>query len=93
MDHILSYVKKTINVIRSRGLNQRQFSSLLSKMESGYETLIYYTEVRWLSCYKVLKRFWELRNEIKIFLEIKNKSIEELKNIQYKLAARPSFGN
>ena len=83
MDHVLSYVKETINFIRSRGLNQRQFSSLLSEMEIGYQTLIYYAEVRWLFCYKVLKRFWEIRNEIKIFLEIKNKSIEELKNINW----------
>lgn len=67
MNHVLQFVKKAVNFIRSRGLNQRQFSSLLSDIGCEFESLPYYAEVRWLSCYSVLKRFWLLREEIKIF--------------------------
>ncbi|PNF14661.1 hypothetical protein B7P43_G11733 [Cryptotermes secundus] len=51
MNYVLQFVEKVVNFIRSRGLNQRQFSSLLS------------AEVRCLSCYSVLKRFSLLREE------------------------------
>ena len=44
-------------------------------MESEYGELLYYTEVRWLSCGKVLKHFFPLRNEISLFVETKNKPI------------------
>lgn len=78
MNHVLQFVKKVEKFIRSWGLNQRQFSSLLSDIGCEFESLPYYAEVRWLSCYSVLKRFWLLREEIKIFLEMKGESPNEL---------------
>ncbi|PNF30094.1 hypothetical protein B7P43_G03134 [Cryptotermes secundus] len=77
-NHVLQFVKKVVNFIRSRGLNQRQFSSLLSDIGCEFESLPYYAEVRWLSCYSVLKRFWLLREEIKSFLEMKGESPDKL---------------
>ena len=32
MENVLSYIKKVINFIRSRGLNQRQFTTFLSEL-------------------------------------------------------------
>lgn len=49
-------------------------------MEVEYGNLVYYCEVRWLSKVNMLKRFYDLRNEMDIFLEMKGKSIPELKN-------------
>ena len=72
MENVLSYIKKVINFIRSRGLNQRQFTAFLSELDSTYSGLSYYSEVRWLSCSKVLKQFWDLKEEICKFLQTKN---------------------
>ncbi|KFM71552.1 General transcription factor II-I repeat domain-containing protein 2, partial [Stegodyphus mimosarum] len=44
MENVLSYIKKVINFIRSRGLNQRQFTAFLSELDSEYSGLSYYTE-------------------------------------------------
>ncbi|UYV73788.1 hypothetical protein LAZ67_11000925 [Cordylochernes scorpioides] len=75
MENVLTPIKKFINFIRSRGLNQRQFSLFLTELESKYSGLSYYTEVRWLSCSKVLKQFWDLKEEICHFLITKNQDI------------------
>jgi hypothetical protein len=54
MEHVMKFVMKTVNFIRSRGLNRQLFYSLLSEMRSEFEGLPYYAEVRWLSCHYVL---------------------------------------
>ncbi|XP_055377146.1 general transcription factor II-I repeat domain-containing protein 2-like [Condylostylus longicornis] len=71
---IALYIRKYY-VRRSRGLNQRQFSLFLTELESEYSGLSYYTEVRRLSCSKVLKQFWDLKEEICQFLITKNEDI------------------
>ena len=45
----MEIVVKTVNFIRARGLNHRQFRKLLDEMDSQYGDILYYTEVRWLS--------------------------------------------
>ncbi|XP_075225727.1 general transcription factor II-I repeat domain-containing protein 2-like [Lycorma delicatula] len=72
MENVSSYIKNVINFIRSPGLNQRQFTAFLSELDSTYSGLSYYSEVRWLSCSKVLKQFWDLKEEICKFLQTKN---------------------
>ena len=72
MENVLNPIKKIINFIRSRGLNQRQFSRFLNDSESEYSGFSYYTEVRWLSCSKGLKEFLDLKEEICQFLASKN---------------------
>lgn len=65
-DNVLSDVVKCINHIRSRGLKHWQF---LEELQSTYEDVLYFTEVHWLSRANVLKRFFELRAEVKALTE------------------------
>ncbi|KAM9391450.1 general transcription factor II-I repeat domain-containing protein 2-like [Pholidichthys leucotaenia] len=68
-DNVMSVAVKCINHIRSRCLKHRQFCAFLEEIESAYEDVLYFTEVRWLSRGNVLKRFFELRAEVKAFME------------------------
>lgn len=75
---VMDFVIKSINFIRSRALNHRQFQALLSELNDEHDDVVYYTEVRWTSRGLMLKRFFDLRDEIKLFMEQKGKSMTEL---------------
>jgi len=70
---VLDPVTKMVNLIRSHGLNHREFREMLRETETESVDLPYYTAVRWLSCGKVLARVFELRKEIAEFLAGKGK--------------------
>ncbi|PNF43698.1 hypothetical protein B7P43_G14619 [Cryptotermes secundus] len=72
MSSVLKPVISIVNFIRCHALNHRQFRSFLEECDSELTDLTYYTAVRWLSCGKVLSRFFQLRNESDIFLTEKN---------------------
>lgn len=76
MKHVIDTVVKIVNFIRARGLNHRQFITLLEDFGCDNSDVLYHTNVRWLSLGKVLRRFWDLRTEIILFLEIKEKDNE-----------------
>jgi hypothetical protein len=82
-ENVMSVVVKTVNFIRSRGLNHRQFKTFLEEIEAEYGDLLYYCEVRWLSRGKVLMRFLKLLDEVKVFLIEKGKSVDELEDKQW----------
>ena len=50
------------------------FRVLCEDLGSTHEALLFHTEVRWLSKGKALKRFFELRGELQIFLDSQNAS-------------------
>eukprot|EP00079_Xenopus_tropicalis_P025450 XP_012818727.1 PREDICTED: general transcription factor II-I repeat domain-containing protein 2-like [Xenopus tropicalis] len=77
-DNVMSVVVKCVNQIRSRGLTHRRFRAFLEEMGSEYGDVLCFTEVRWLSRGNVLKRFFELREEVKAFMEKNGKAVSEL---------------
>jgi len=79
MDPIIS----TVNFIRSSALRHRQFQDFLKEIETEYPDIPYFTAVRWLSRGKVLSRFFELRNEIEIFLIDKNRPLPLLTDSEW----------
>jgi len=70
-------VIKIVNDIRSKALSHLQFKVLLDEMDAQYGDVLYHQEVRWLSRGKVLRRFFDLRDEIRAFQESKIGSIQE----------------
>ena len=77
---VMDNVNKYVNFIRSRDLSHRQFYALLSEMNDEHGDLIYYNEVRWISRGRTLKRFLDLRYEIKLFMEQKGKPMAMLED-------------
>ena len=73
MKRVVDPVVKIVNFIRARGLNYRQFITLLEDCDSDHSGVPYRTAVRWLSVGKVLRRVWDLKTEILLFLELKGK--------------------
>lgn len=62
---------KIINKIKGghNALNHRKFKQFLKELHAEHGDLLLYTEVRWLSRGKSLKRLFDLRKEIVLFLE------------------------
>ena len=54
-----------------KGITHRQFKSLLDDVDAKYGDLLYHSNVKWLSLGKILKRVWDLTEEITMFLEMK----------------------
>ncbi|GFW86719.1 general transcription factor II-I repeat domain-containing protein 2A [Trichonephila clavipes] len=67
----MNLVIKIVSSILSKALYHRQFKKFLSEMETQYSDILLHNKVRWLSKYKVLKRFALCLNEINIFLDEK----------------------
>ena len=77
---VMKPVVWAVNFIRSHALIHHQFQSFLKEIDAEYSDLPYHTAVRWLSCGKVLLRFYNLRKEINHFLTDKNKADPILSN-------------
>jgi len=67
-ENLMKFVFTTVNFIRSRGLNHRQFRSFLKETHASFQDIPYHADVRWLSRGNVWKRFVELRLELCAFL-------------------------
>ncbi|XP_070275267.1 SCAN domain-containing protein 3-like [Myotis yumanensis] len=71
----LQEVRKSIiscvNFVKASALNSRLFSQLCNELDVPNNALLIHTEVRWLSRGKILKHVFELRDELKMFLNQK----------------------
>lgn len=83
LNNVMTTVVSCINFIKSRGLNSRQFKELLNDLASEYGDLVYHCEVRWLSRGNMLMRFYELRDEVKQFMEMKGTPVRELSDSKW----------
>lgn len=70
---VLESVIKIVNYIKTQALNTRLFKELCKDMNADHEVLLFYTAVRWLSKGNVVNRVFEMKDEIKLFLEIQEK--------------------
>jgi hypothetical protein len=70
---VLNSLIKIVNYIKSGALNTRLFKELCKDMNSDHEVLLFYTAVRWLSKGNVVNRVFELKDEIKLFLDVQGK--------------------
>lgn len=71
LDDIMDPVVRCINYIRAKALNRREFKTLFEEEISEYGELQLYCAVRWLSRGKMLKHFFNLREQVIEFLEEK----------------------
>ena len=65
---VLDAAIKIVNFIKSTPLQTRLFTTLCDEIDSHYKSLLFHSEVRWLSRGKVLTRWYELRDEVYLFL-------------------------
>lgn len=63
------FESQIINKIRGSDLRHRQFKLLTEALDTKFNDINYFRDVRWLSCSEVLNRFCELLDPIQQFLE------------------------
>ncbi len=73
LSKILEAVVKCVNFVKAGALYSRLFQDLCREMDSERETLLFYSKVRWLSKGNVVNQVFELRGELKLFLEMQGK--------------------
>ena len=74
LDNVMKPVMDIVNYIRTHALNHRQFRNLITELDQGLPgDLSLHCTVRWLSKSKVLSRFFELLDAVKLFMDEKGK--------------------
>jgi hypothetical protein len=71
LDDTMSLVINVVNFIKSKALNSRLFS-VLCEVGTNHRCLLLHSEIRWLSRCRVVQGIFELRDEVKKFLEERN---------------------
>lgn len=71
LQEVMKSVLSSVSFLKASSLNSRLFLQLSSDLDAPSRTLLLHTEARWLSRGKVLKRIFELRDELKMFFNQK----------------------
>nr|XP_015920285.1 general transcription factor II-I repeat domain-containing protein 2A-like [Parasteatoda tepidariorum] len=80
LDDVMTVVTKIVNLISSQALNKRKFDALLDEVNSVYNGLLMYNNVRRLSRGNVLQIFVDCLEEIRLFLQNERK-IEQYRQL------------
>uniref|UniRef100_A0A3P9KVF1 BED-type domain-containing protein n=1 Tax=Oryzias latipes TaxID=8090 RepID=A0A3P9KVF1_ORYLA len=80
---VLDESVKIVNKIKAKPLNSRLFKAVCEEMGSEHTKLLFHTEVRWLSCGKVLTRLFELRDEVMLFLHHSDELYDRMHDFQW----------
>jgi glutaredoxin-related protein len=78
--NVMEVVVASIHFIKLRAPNHRQFKEYLADLFLDYEAVSYDCEVRWLSKGQILRRFYDLRQDIADFMDIKGNTINQVKD-------------
>lgn len=81
-DNMMSVVVKCINYIRSKNFQHCQLRAFLEDSDAAYAHVLYSTDVHWLSRGNFLKRFFELRTEVKTTMEEGWMALSELDDLK-----------
>ncbi|XP_072384403.1 protein FAM200A-like [Diabrotica undecimpunctata] len=65
----LNLAIKIVNHVKFSALNTRLFQALCQELNSDQETLLFHTDVRWLSKRNILARLFNLKSEVEILLK------------------------
>ena len=80
---IILDIRKTTNFITAHALNKRKLELLLNEVQSVYSGLLMYNSVRWLSRGRVLERFIECLDEIRMFMDDNKQNYSELTDVDW----------
>jgi hypothetical protein len=64
-------------------LNDKEFQKFLIEVQAEHDDVLYYTEVRWLSRGKVLKRVFEQKDQIGEFVARKGKPVHQFSDPEW----------
>lgn len=64
LNAVLKLCIKVVNYIKNSALNTRLFKILSEDSGRDHKTLLFHTEIHWLSKGNMLARLFELRNEV-----------------------------
>ena len=70
---VLDEMIQIVNLIKPGALNSRLFKKLCKDLDSEHVVLLYHTQTRWLSKGNVTQRFFELKDKLKEFCQLRNK--------------------
>ncbi|XP_068208332.1 protein FAM200B-like [Palaemon carinicauda] len=76
MMDVLNVAINVVNFIKAGALNSRLFKLLCKDMESEQGALPFHTKVRWLLKGKMLRRLYELREKVAIFLDFQSEGFQ-----------------